>query len=607
MKRNIIIALLVLSIILILSCDKTTEPDNEAPKVEITTPENNEQFALGDTILIEAEANDNKGIKKVEFYIDDVLSSTDDHEPYEYQWIPEQAKYSIHSLYVKAIDTSNNSTISEEITVILTESPYPPSNPSPVNNAVLYSTDITLSWSCSDPEGDSLTYDVYFGENPDPSLISEGQQDTTYVPVNIELETTYYWKIVAKDEYGNLAVGDIWQFSIGLKDINNLVVPDGFKYFTNYKLEININSIDSLGNPIPYAPLRLLDLHDNTLISGMTNGIGLYNNTILYPLYMSSINLYTPFEEKTIQLDVINYTEAQIITEFFFKEEMNYDSDGDNVSDDWDDYPCDPNRAFNQYTPAGCQYGTFMWEDLWPCKGDYDFNDLVMDYKIIEVYDANMEIVEVFNNFYLRAAGAGYLSNGFGIKYPDYWEVDGPIEDDLGFAYTDVDEQTVMFFDNHRQVFGVTGVDWINTYPPYPFIPTVTWCVKIPMKQTAKSKVVDPWDMAPFNPFLTQNGVRSHEIHLPDYPCTYEMNIALFNTADDDTNPLIGKYFKTSNNLPWALHIIKSWDYPIETKQILWAYLYFPDWAESGGVIHTDWYDSTIPGNTDPQMIYDVP
>ena len=150
------------------------------------------------------------------------------------------------------------------------------------------------------------------------------------------------------------------------------------------------------------------------------------------------------------------------------------DSDGDGVTDDWDDYPDDPDRAFNQYTPAEGQYGTFMWEDLWPEKGDYDMNDLVMDYNVIEVFNADWEIVDVVNNFYLRAAGAGYLNNGFAIQYPSYWEVNGAIDDELDRAYVDTDGRTVIFFENHRQVFDVSGGDWINTYPSYPFIPTVT-------------------------------------------------------------------------------------------------------------------------------------
>ena len=135
-----------------------------------------------------------------------------------------------------------------------------------------------------------------------------------------------------------------------------------------------------------------------------------------------------------------------------------------------------------------------MWEDLWPNKGDYDMNDLVMDYNVVEVTNASLEIVDVINNFYLRAAGAGYLNNGFAIQYPSYWEVNSITEDDLDMAYIDIDtdNRTVIFFQNHRQVFNVSGGDWINTYQSYPFIPTVTWSVTLSMSETSKAKVVAP-------------------------------------------------------------------------------------------------------------------
>jgi len=283
------------------------------------------------------------------------------------------------------------------------------------------------------------------------------------------------------------------------------------------------------------------------------------------------------------------------------------DSDGDGVTDDWDDYPDDPDRAFNEYTPAEGQYGTFMWEDLWPDKGDYDMNDLVMDYNVIEVYNADWEIVEVINNFYLRAAGAGFLDNGFAIQYPDYWQIDGTIEDDLGLAYADTDNRTVIFFTNHRQVFGVTGGEWINTYPPYDFVPTVTWSVTIPMQEIWKNKMVaPPWFLAPFNPFLTQNGVRSHEIHLPDYPHTASMNTALFGTGDDATDPSEGIYFRTENYLPWAVLIAESSDYAIERIQISDAFNYFVDWVDSDGWDYDDWY-LDLPGYQNEDLIYHVP
>jgi len=93
--------------------------------------------------------------------------------------------------------------------------PDAPSNPSPSDGATGVDIDADLSWNCSDPDGDSLTYDVYFEANdstPDV-LVSDDQIETFYDPGTLEYETTYYWQIIATDEYGATTDGPIWNFT----------------------------------------------------------------------------------------------------------------------------------------------------------------------------------------------------------------------------------------------------------------------------------------------------------------------------------------------------------------------------------------------------------
>jgi len=91
--------------------------------------------------------------------------------------------------------------------------PNAPSNPSPANGSVDVDINVILSWTCSDPDGDDVTYDVYFGDtNPPPKLVNN-QSVTTYSPENVEYSTTYYWRIVAWDEYGSSNSGPVWEFT----------------------------------------------------------------------------------------------------------------------------------------------------------------------------------------------------------------------------------------------------------------------------------------------------------------------------------------------------------------------------------------------------------
>lgn len=88
------------------------------PSVSIKTPVNN--FNAVDSVTIEASAADDKGVVKVEIYIDNAVGDlrTFYAPPYKYQWITKQAADgSSHSIYAKAYDADGNSATSDVIIV----------------------------------------------------------------------------------------------------------------------------------------------------------------------------------------------------------------------------------------------------------------------------------------------------------------------------------------------------------------------------------------------------------------------------------------------------------------------------------------------------------
>lgn len=99
-------------------------------------------------------------------------------------------------------------------TEALNRIPNAPSAPSPSDSAADQSTSLTVTWSCSDPYNDPLTYDVYFGkDNPPAAMISSDQSDTSMNMSGLKLNTRYFWQIVAKDNQGNSTSGPIWTFT----------------------------------------------------------------------------------------------------------------------------------------------------------------------------------------------------------------------------------------------------------------------------------------------------------------------------------------------------------------------------------------------------------
>lgn len=90
--------------------------------------------------------------------------------------------------------------------------PAAPSSPSPSNGATDQSINTQLSWTCSDPDGDNLTYDIYFGTNSTPPLVESNQSATTYNPGTLLTNTTYYWMIEADDGSAQTE-GPTWSFT----------------------------------------------------------------------------------------------------------------------------------------------------------------------------------------------------------------------------------------------------------------------------------------------------------------------------------------------------------------------------------------------------------
>jgi hypothetical protein len=102
--------------------------------------------------------------------------------------------------------------------------PYVPSNPNPADGGIDAPETPILSWTGGDPDGDPVTYDVYFGGTSPPPLVASHQSATTY---NAGLQvgnTTYFWKIVSYDKYNASARGPIWSFTTEFVDYPTLTV-----------------------------------------------------------------------------------------------------------------------------------------------------------------------------------------------------------------------------------------------------------------------------------------------------------------------------------------------------------------------------------------------
>lgn len=269
------------------------------------------------------------------------------------------------------------------------------------------------------------------------------------------------------------------------------------------------------------------------------------------------------------------------------------DSDNDGINNNLDEYPNDPQKAYDSYYPSSTGYGSFAFEDNWPEMGDYDFNDLVVDYQFKNTLNSSNMVTEISPKFKFRAIGAGFR-NGFGFSLEITADkvksvsgnILGPslIKSNSNGTEAGQKKAVVIVSDNAHLLFGASA--FVNTQEGSVAMNPVELQLTIKLSQPVS---ISALGNAPYNPFLIIAQDRGREVHLPGYSPTDLIDTRLMGTADDNSNTSTG-YFKSKTSLPWAIHLPESFAYPKEKSDIRSAHLRFNDWSKSSGYSYMDWY-----------------
>ena len=216
-----ILFVLVVALFLMIGCsDKSTEPDNEAPGIPFNPVPADSLLNVSVNAGLSWSCIDSDGDElSYDVYFgtitDSFLVSTGQSDS---TYIAGVMNYET-TYYWKIVASDGEYetispvwTFSTESEEIENQPPDLPSSPNPVDEAEDIIINPTLSWTCTDPESDSLTYDVYFGTSSNPPSVSSGQSNTSYDSGPLDFGTIYYWKIIADDgEYET--EGDVWSFT----------------------------------------------------------------------------------------------------------------------------------------------------------------------------------------------------------------------------------------------------------------------------------------------------------------------------------------------------------------------------------------------------------
>ncbi|MHC1779801.1 MAG: LruC domain-containing protein [Bacteroidales bacterium] len=263
------------------------------------------------------------------------------------------------------------------------------------------------------------------------------------------------------------------------------------------------------------------------------------------------------------------------------------DSDSDGIPDDRDEFPDDASVVYSTHYPAINSYNTLAFEDLWPNRGDYDMNDVVVSYNSTHYLNKSNQIVKIIDRIRPVWSG-GILDVGFGFqlgvpassvktvtKSGDF--VDNNFRYTLSANGTETKQNkaTIMAFDNITEMSLTAG----GAKPTINFEVAFNSPVNI-------SDLTTP----PYNPFIVINKNRGMEVHMPNYPPTDRADYTLYGTYDDKSKPSLHRFYVSDSEMPWGILIPGEFNFPTERVSIVNFYPKFLKWAESFGSEFPDWY-----------------
>lgn len=100
---------------------------------------------------------------------------------------------------------------------VVTYAPFPAEITSPIFAQVISATTgtINLAWKGSVVTPDVIaSYDVYFGTNNSPAITASAITNSFLNNVAVTANTTYFWRVVTRDVFGNTSDSGLFQFTV---------------------------------------------------------------------------------------------------------------------------------------------------------------------------------------------------------------------------------------------------------------------------------------------------------------------------------------------------------------------------------------------------------
>lgn len=266
----------------------------------------------------------------------------------------------------------------------------------------------------------------------------------------------------------------------------------------------------------------------------------------------------------------------------------------------WNYYPTQSNSAYC-YFPSANQTGTILFEDEFPRFGDYDFNDVVLDYQMILGYYKGTfntwtgyikdPVYAVQVRLSVRALGGLRLSHIYMKMYNVLlsnlykFETDKPnlvvanqqhLSD--GFLVADMSKMTA----DHYKNLTPSNLYYLNTEPGKITndLKSVTFNIYLRNYVPLAKFSINSFD------FFIHEPRELNEVHSQGYKTIIQyQNYPKLEWLDPNCT------YRTKTGYVWGLNIPTKIKHTIEHWNFNYGYPEFRQWVESGGKTNKDWYN----------------
>ena len=331
------------------------------------------------------------------------------------------------------------------------------------------------------------------------------------------------------------------------------------------------------------TPVELYN-QDNELLDALTIHRGKACFNIRIPMEISTLKFRLPAINSELEFSTRKRSLNYDIPEFSEERIKQTDRDKDGLIDQFDVAPNDPQvtlKIENSNSPWSSYY---IFEDLWPTAGDFDFNDFIVK--------TDFSVTRGKDNFITEISGvysAEWKNAEFGLGF-ELMEAKGAYliyQDDIIEEISGAEMEKSM----HN---GIVVLNEVKSSGK------VTQGFSLNLKERC---------MTDFNlvPYLFRLKEKEHQVRPFGTPPTQKQQMQLFQSGDDASPnkwkwlkgekfkyPQQGKnaFYRTNESLPWGVQFMaKSFTTPAELQTIMTSYPKFQSWAESGGTNDKDWYN----------------